>query len=544
MSDPEAIPLEDGEDAEYPLSKPANGDGLVLDDGTSKSHKRTTIAFAICAVFFCAVVVTVIAVGAGSGDGGGGGEPEPETPPAAAAPAPSIADAIDMPRLMAHLHEFEKIAGQFSGSRSVENGFNASVDYVLGVLRAQAPSLRVWTQSFEVDMYKTVVPPTLLMEAPFAIVFKIGTDFLPFHGFAGAADVPEYVAAPPGCDLGCNASDFAGFTPNRVALIKRGGCTFNAKVTSAVAAGAVGVLIYNDGAGADRVGSFRGRLDSQPVPSFALSYATGVLLLQPGTAVRMAETTESYRVTTRNVLAETPGGDPTSVVTIGTHLDSVPEGPGINDNGSGSATNLEIAIAVHRLGLAHVNRVRFAWWGAEEIGLLGSRHYVAHLNATNRTALGHIALNLDFDMLASPNFQLGVYDGRNAVVEVVRNGSGMIQDIFTDYFDAHGYKDAWDLGPFDGRSDYAPFTEVGIPAGGIYGGAEKIKTEAERKAVGGLANAPFDPCYHQACDTVDNINAECFELMAKTAAHALQKVAMQAHLRAWLSGGLESVKIV
>ena len=546
MSAAEIVPLD--ENVAVAVEERFSADGLLkvhAPNTTRGRHLVRNTTLACGALIVCVSLIVAVGMGVGRNAGAEDSGSESVTAASQQPPYAGLAGAIQLPRLMTHLEELARIAASAGGSRSVENGHNASVDYVVGVLRAQAPSLRVWTQPFQADMYKTVVPPTLAM-IPYANAFVLGVDFQPFHGFVGAEDLTADVVVPAGCDLGCNATDFAGFVPGTIALIKRGGCAFDTKVGHAVAAGAAGVLVYNDGTSADRIGPFRGRLTSQPVPSFALSFATGMLLRRAGAIARMAEETTSYTVTTLNVLAETSGGDPTSVVTVGMHLDSVPEGPGINDDGTGTATGLEIAIAVHRAGaaLGLRNRVRFAWWGAEEIGLLGSKHYVSHLNATNRTALGHIALNLDFDMLGSPNWHLGVYDGRNAAVPEIRNASGVIQDIFTRYFDAHGYADAWTLGPFDGRSDYAPFTWAGIPAGGIYAGAEKIKTVAQRADVGGLANAPYDPCYHLACDTVANVDHTVFELMAKAAADAVETTAAHPRLRAWLEGALTSAKVV
>lgn len=506
--------------------------GLFSPGG--QNRKRLLIAAGV-GLALVLVIVAIIVVATSTPIDDGADDAQANATPAPASPD-GLEDRMQVPRLMGHLVELEKIAAKYSDSRSVETGYNASVEYVLETLRDQAPGFRVWTEPFQVTMFKQEVPPTFETFSPYEITFTHGVEFLVFRGFAGPTNVSAQVELPAGSPLGCAEADFAGFTAGLVALIKRGDCSFQEKVDNAVKAGAVGVLIYNDGADADRMGPFNGALTNQPIPAFALSFTLGVLFSQgPRPVVHMAEFTSSYQVTTLNVLAETREGDPKNVIVVGSHLDSVPAGPGINDNGSGSSVNLELAIAVHDAGLALKNKIRFAWWAAEEIGLLGSRYYVSHLNATNRTALGYIAMNLNFDMLGSPNYFYGVYDGKNAEQAQIRNASGTIQKIFTDYFEMRGL--SWDPTPFNGRSDYGPFIEELIPAGGLFSGAEELKTTAQRDAVGGLANAAYDPCYHQRCDTVENINQVGYIGHARAAAYALEKTAIQEDLRQWLNAG-------
>ena len=183
----------------------------------------------------------------------------------------------------------------------------------------------------------------------------------------------------------------------------------------------------------------------------------------------------------------------------GAHLDSVQDGAGINDNGSGSAALLEVAIQLTKQ--KPTNTVRFAWWGAEESGLLGSEHYVANLTPEEREA---IALYLNFDMIGSPNFMFGVYDGDNssgtAPPGFIPPGSAEIEDVFESFFADRGL--AFNDTEFSGRSDYGPFIAVGIPAGGLFTGAEGVKTAAQAEAYGGVAGAAYDPCYHQFCDNL------------------------------------------
>ena len=225
---------------------------------------------------------------------------------------------------------------------------------------------------------------------------------------------------------------------------------------------------------------------------------------------------------TVNVIAETQGGRDDRVVVVGAHLDSVPEGPGIQDNGSGSAAILEIALQMAELEIEPRNQERFAWWGAEESGLLGSEFYVDQLSKRD---IKDIALNLNFDMIGSPNFVRFVYDGDGSDTALAGpNGSGVIEDVFLDYFADQGLDN--EPTEFSGRSDYGPFIAVGIPAGGLFTGAEGIKSPEQVEIYGGTAGDQYDPCYHLACDTFDNISLTALAEMSDAAAHAVLTFAM------------------
>lgn len=176
-----------------------------------------------------------------------------------------------------------------------------------------------------------------------------------------------------------------------------------------------------------------------------------------------------------NLIATTKGGDQNNIVFAGAHSDSVPQGAGINDNGSGSIGILDVAL---RLPLFSVkNAVRFAWWTAEEYGLVGSEYYVAQLSEAEKAK---IALYLNFDMIASPNYIYGVYDGDGSAFNTTGPaGSDDIEHVFEKYFKSVGLNTV--PSEFDGRSDYGPFLDVGIPSGGLFTGAEGVKTAEEKK---------------------------------------------------------------
>ncbi|MFG3419095.1 M28 family peptidase [Micromonospora sp. NPDC048063] len=224
-----------------------------------------------------------------------------------------------------------------------------------------------------------------------------------------------------------------------------------------------------------------------------------------------------------NLIADWPGGDPNQVVMTGAHLDSVSAGPGINDNGSGSAAILETALAVARSGLTPTKHLRFGWWGAEELGLRGSQYYVNNLPSTERTKIKQY---LNFDMVGSPNAGYFVYDGDNS--DGVGSGPGpagsaQIEQTIQAYFTSIGVPTRGT--DFDGRSDYGPFINVGIPAGGTFTGAEGIKSSTHASLWGGTAGQAFDPCYHRSCDTTANINDTALDRNADAIAYTVWALA-------------------
>ncbi|GIF07411.1 M28 family metallopeptidase [Actinoplanes siamensis] len=223
-----------------------------------------------------------------------------------------------------------------------------------------------------------------------------------------------------------------------------------------------------------------------------------------------------------NLIADWPGGDTSDTLMIGAHLDSVTAGPGINDNGSGSAANLEVALQVARSGFQPARHLRFGWWGAEELGLRGSTAYVNSLSNAQKAAIGGY---LNFDMVGSPNPGYFLYDGDNS--DNTGSGPGpagsaQIEQTLAAYFTSIGVPTRGT--DFDGRSDYGPFIAAGIPAGGIFTGAEGTKTSAQVALWGGTATR-FDPCYHASCDTTANINDTALDRNSDAIAYAVWTLA-------------------
>jgi Zn-dependent M28 family amino/carboxypeptidase len=321
----------------------------------------------------------------------------------------------------------------------------------------------------------------------------------------------------------------------KIALIQRGECTFHKKAENAFNVGAVAVVVYNRVDGGVFSGTLGGVVDGR-LPVVGISHALGYAWRYSLPRLKIVVAGElDHRFNTTNVIVDVPGGDQNNTIVVGAHLDSVPAGPGINDNGSGSMMIMEIALQLaNKYGRIPSTwpALRICWWGGEEEGLLGSEHYVENLKATRPDELQKIVLNLNFDMVASPNFVRGVYNGLSGP-DKVKNASASISDFFIDHFRAVGK--AWTFSDFNGRSDYGPFIEHGIPAGGLDSGAEKIKTDSERRIFGGLAKTAYDPCYHQACDTVENINHEALDSLAKAAADVLETMLHTVGLREKLS---------
>ncbi len=223
--------------------------------------------------------------------------------------------------------------------------------------------------------------------------------------------------------------------------------------------------------------------------------------------------------TTNNVIAETKGGNAANTVMLGSHLDSVTAGPGINDNGSGSAGLLQTALELAESKAKVRNKVRFAWWSAEENGLLGSEHYVTNMSELDKK---EVKLYLNFDMIASPNYGLFVYDGDDS--DAVGAGPGpagsaQLERDITDFMDKRGVPHEGT--DFTGRSDYGPFIEVGIPSGGTFTGAEGIKTAAQAEKFGGQAGVAYDVNYHAKGDTIANINMTAFDANIDVIANAV-----------------------
>jgi len=426
-----------------------------------------------------------------------------------------LLECVTVDGVREHQAAFQAIADANNGTRvSGTAGYDQSVDYVVG--RLEAAGYQVTVQPFQFQTFIVLSPSILQVVAP--VSMDVPNNIM---SYSGSGDVTAAVTNVP--NLGCNAADFAGFPVGTIALISRGACTFALKAANADAAGAVGVIIYNN-----IPGPLNGTLGNGFTLDIGVTGITQVdgqqlvALVPAGLTVRLKTDTFRGIATTSNVLAESVDGDPNNVVMAGAHLDSVNAGPGIQDNGSGSAAILEVAEQMAKVQPS--NKLRFAWWGAEEASLVGSTYYVNNLTAEE---LEKITLYLNFDMIGSPNHVFFVYDGDNS--DGVGSpagpaGSDRIEKLFEKFYTqfGHPYKGT----DFSGRSDYGPFIAEGIPSGGLFTGAEGIKTAAEVALWGGTAGIAYDPCYHQACDTYANINLQAFDVNSDAVAYSILQYAM------------------
>ena len=312
---------------------------------------------------------------------------------------------------------------------------------------------------------------------------------------------------------GCLPSDYEG-TAGKIAVVTRGRCPFGEKSEIAGLSGAVGCLIWDPEIDNSEDVLTGGTLISPPlgheVPTFGIS-ANLAKSLNEGDKLSFYVNSTLKVVETVNIVAETIEGDHDNVVFAGAHSDSVYEGPGMNDNGSGMISLLEIAKQLSNF--KPNNAIRLAWWSAEEEGLVGSLWYANNLT---KEQASKIRLFLDFDMMASTNY---IYEIYNSDDSVNPKGSTAIRDMFIDWYDKHDHP--FLLQPFDGRSDYVGFVNIGIPSGGMDSGVELIKSEAEALLFGGTAGIPYDPCYHQACDDLDNVSFEPWLVNTKVMAHSI-----------------------
>ncbi|KAH9219245.1 putative leucine aminopeptidase 2 [Leptodontidium sp. 2 PMI_412] len=323
-------------------------------------------------------------------------------------------------------------------------------------------------------------------------------------------------------NLGCAKSDFPTDLTGKIVLISRGTCQSAIKVAFAGSANAMGAIIYNvNNPLYSSMNGYSLQKTSTPegpyVPTGGITKADGLDLvaqLDAGVSIIADLSTETVNKTTYNVIAQTTGGDQDNVLLLGAHTDSIAAGPGINDNGSGTNSLLEIAMQLPKYSVK--NAVRFGWWTAEEPGLLGSTFYVANLN---QSEINKIRLVLNFDMLASPNYIYSIYDGDgSAFNETGPPGSAEAEAAFQNYFTNIAHFNYTEI-EFDGRSDYGPFLDVGIPCGGIDTGAEGIKTVEEQAMFGGKAGVAYDINYHGKGDNLSNLHLGAWTEMTKALAH-------------------------
>ena len=428
--------------------------------------------------------------------------------------AQELSDAVEVQAILDDMAALQAIADDNGGVRAGgTQGQLASAAFVASALRKAG--YRVTVDTFQMPLFTEVGAPTVSAGSH---TYASGVDFRPMifsasGQFSGGLEAVRFDTDPgplSGPGVGCGEDDFAAVPRAAILLVRGGGCSARDVVDHAVAAGARGLIISYPSWTAEAVLRPTLRTPDVTIPVIGTTWQMGLALNQVAEAngqVTLNVRTAIVDRPSANVVAETPGGDPAHVIMLGGHLDSVIDGPGINDNGSGTMTVLEIAREAIKL---HPDRkIRVGFWTGEEIGLYGSFRYVNSLAFEERRA---IEAYLNFDMLGSPNGGRIIYDDAGA-----RTGSTVIRDQFASYFAGIGLgTETEDVG---GASDHFAFQRGSVPTGGLFSGATTRMTDAEAQLFGGQAGVAFDACYHLACDTADNVNPELLRQMAQAAAY-------------------------
>jgi Zn-dependent M28 family amino/carboxypeptidase len=414
-----------------------------------------------------------------------------------------------------HLEALQRIADEHGGTRAVGTaGYRASVDYVAGLLRDAG--YEVERRSADVPAFAQDAPTVLERLGPQPVAWADGTDVRAML-FSPSGEVRARVTPARG---GCGPADLLGFPEGDVALLEPGPCLRRDQVTNAQDVGAAAVIFpYPDTAPGRPLRPTLVYPDGIQIPALAVTPEVGDALTAQGEkrpTVHIRVDTSSRWVRADSVIAENPG-DRDRVVMLGAHLDSVVDGPGMNDNGSGVAVLL--ATAQWLAGQRTEATVRIAFWAGEEEGLYGSRSYVEGLSAQERRA---IVAYLDLDMVAAPNFARFVIADPPMVASAAE-GNARIRRLFVRYFESRGLAAA----PIDtgSGSDQAPFAQAGIPIGGLFAGSITLKTPKQADAYGGEAGEPMDACYHQPCDTIRNVSGVALRQSYAAVVHVLAELA-------------------
>jgi hypothetical protein len=416
-----------------------------------------------------------------------------------------LVDCVRQDDLWAHMVKFQQIADANPGAdghpsrNSGEPGYKASADYVADVMRAAG--YNVTLQEYKFDYFSFVGTPVMREDSPTPHSYGLGTEFNPgpVAGSASAKLQPAggivVPATPaPSSASGCAASDFAGFVAGNIALIQRGTCTFAQKVANAEAAHASAAVIFNEG-NPGRTGLFSGSLaGTEHIPVLFTTYDVGTQLLAqytPGLQPVLTVDVQAIEDPNRsdwNVIADSRGGDPNNILVVDAHLDAI-YGAGMLDNASGSATILDIAQQLKNTNTR--NKLRFIWFGGEELGLLGSKHYVNTLPADE---LAKIKYDLDADVTATPNYVAGVLDPKDGVNLFGRGPgtslpssiwapSAIGRDFGIDYLNSIGKNHI--LFSADG-TDALSFQQAGIPMSGVLTGQDCCKLASDVSLFGGF----------------------------------------------------------
>jgi hypothetical protein len=461
------------------------------------------------AVALSAVAALAAPLAACGGTGSGrAAEPGAQASEAARTPAPARrqlepGDAGDP---WTHLRGLAAVATRNRDSSAAGTpGGGATEDFVAARLRAAG-----WTVRFErvgFPFFQERRAPLVALPGGRRLAPRADVRTLAYSA-GGRARAPVRVVGGDRADAGCRAGDWRAFPRGRIALVRRGVCPFATKARGAQGAGAAAIVV-DDRAAADERGPVAGTLGAPGlrIPAVVVDAAAGAALRAARGTVTVRVDAVSERRAARNVIADLPGSDGARVVMAGAHLDSVPDGPGINDDGSGVATLLALAERLAR-GPRPRDGLRLGFWTAEELGLYGSRAYVRALAPAQRRRL---RAYVNLDMVGSPNGVLETY------------GSGEAEAALRRALAARGPTPA--RSSIGGASDHASFQRAGVPVGGVFTGASERVSAAQARRFGARAGRPADPCYHRACDTLTNVDRREMARVADAVETALRSLA-------------------
>jgi Zn-dependent M28 family amino/carboxypeptidase len=433
----------------------------------------------------------------------------------AASPPRDVAGRVTADGMYTHLRKLQEIADANRGSRAEGTpGYDASVDYVVQVLKDKG--FDVQTPEFErLDRTEGGNPTLTVAGRGYHVDQASLLVTTPPGGLNAITLRPQ--KAP-----GCTAAEYGTVSVRgAIAVVDDTGCSVGDKQSAAVAKGAVGLLVVSaPGTGGSPAGLFTpGYYQRLTVPVGVIDNDADAALRRTNAPVRLVLDSKPVMVKSRNVVAQTKTGDTKSVVLAGAHLDSSARSPGINDNGSGVAALLEAASALGSQPRI-TNAVRFAFWGSEAEG---PTKYVRGLA---RDGLDDIAMYISVEMLGSPNAGYFTYDGDQSgqpnpdvPSQTVPAGSAGVERTLAGYLNLAGVRPA-DM-PLSRTTDYGPFLAAGIPVGGVTAGSSQRKTEVQARLWGGRAGVAFDPNYHTARDTVDNIDRQALSVMGQATAFAV-----------------------
>ena len=408
--------------------------------------------------------------------------------PAAQAPARSTVARADLKR---HLKAIHAIARANGGNRaSGTNGERTTGNYA-----ARRLARAGWTIS------RTPVSFPYWAERRRSVLgaYRYGRDYVTML-YSGRGDVTARVVPVGGG--GCSSGAYEGFPRGQIAALTASGCGYRDASVLAEQAGARAIIIADHGDGPPSQATLAKPAVGVPVVRVRLPVARR--LAGRGSHIRVAVDAVVGRRVTHNVIAELPGSDPGRVVMAGAHMDSVPRGPGMSDNGSGVAALIEAGR--HLARQPRRSTLRLAFWSGHEAGMYGSNRYVADLPAEERR---RIAVYLNVDMVGSPNGVPELYFNRPELGTVLRR-----------HLAGAGYRSQAAMG-----GDHDPFRRAGIAIGGIHTGSVEEKTRAQARRWGGRAGRARDGCYHAACDDLSNVNLKLLGVTATAATNALQELA-------------------